>query len=420
MEAISKKNSLFKNSITLISGTAIAQIVAVLFQLLTRRLFKPEDYGAYAVYFSIVSILIIISTLQLNRAIVLPKTDQEASALVSLGIQLSIVINFIIFIIFIIAGKFIMQLLNFPLAYKLWFYFIPIHTAVFAAFQMLNFWLIRKKEYKASSIAKVIRRTSEGSGQIGLAYIMPNAGLFLGDFFGQVANLVYTAFKSVKSGLKLKILSVANSIKLLKTYSDFPKYSTLPMVLNSISLFIPVFFVNILFSSKETGQLDISRMILALPLALISNSVYQVILQHVAESYKSLESIKGYLLKILYSLLALALVGLFLFYFLNEFIFNLFGNQWEQAIQITVILMFSYALKFVVSPLSAIFISLNKVKIGALWQVLNFIALFSLLLIKYSNLMEFIKVLVLIELISYSLYMLLIFFTIKNYERAIL
>jgi hypothetical protein len=82
--------------------------------------------------------------------------------------------------------------------------------------------------------------------------------------------------------------------------------------------------------------------------------------------------------------------------------------------------MFSYALKFVVSPLSAIFISLNKVKFGALWQVLNFIALFSLLLIKYSNLMEFIKVLVLIELISYSLYMLLIFLTVKNYERAIL
>jgi O-antigen/teichoic acid export membrane protein len=419
MKAIQIKSNLFKNIITLISGTAIAQVVAVLFQLLTRRLFSPEDYGTYAVYFSIISILIIVSTLQLNRAIVLPKTDIEASRLASLGIQLSIIINFVIFLLFILAGKFIMQLLNFPVAYKFWFYFIPVHTSVFATFQMLNFWLIRKKEYKASSIAKVIRRTSEGTGQVGFSYILPNSGLFLGDFFGQVANLSYTGFKSIKSGFKLKMLSVASSIKLLKAYSDFPKYSTLPMILNSISLFIPVFFVNFLFSSKETGQLDISRMILALPLALISNSVYQVILQHVAESYKSKESIKGYLLKIMYSLLTLALIGLFLFYFLNDFIFRLFGNQWEQAIQITVILMFSYSIKFVVSPLSAIFISLNKVKIGALWQVLNFTLLLGLLLIDYTSLLNFIKILVLIELISYSLYLLLIFFTIKNYEQKI-
>jgi O-antigen/teichoic acid export membrane protein len=417
MEAI--KSNLFKNIITLISGTAIAQVVAVLFQLLTRRLYSPEDYGAYAVYFSIVSILIIVSTLQLNRAVVLPKTDKEASALVSLGIQSSIVINLIIFIVFILAGKFIMQLLNFPLTYKLWFYFIPLHTSVFAAFQMLNFWLIRKKSYKASSGAKVIRRTTEGTGQIGFAYVAPNAGLFLGAFLGQVANVFYIGYISIKTGARLKILSFAASIKLLKMYSEFPKYSTLPMVLNSISLFIPVFFVNILFSSEETGQLDISRMVLALPLALISNSVYQVILQRVAESYRALEPIKAYLLKIMYSLLGMALVGLVLFYFLNEFIFSLFGDQWGQAAKITAVLMFSYAIKFVVSPISAIFISLNKVRIGAMWQVFNFALLFSLLLLNNLVFLDFIKVLVLIELFSYTLHLLLIFFTIKNYERKI-
>lgn len=413
------KTNILKNIITLISGMAIAQVVAVLFQLVTRRLFSPEDYGAYAVYFSIVSILIIVSTLQLNRAVVLPKTDKEASALVSLGIQSSIVINFFIFIVFIIAGKFIMQLLNFPLAYKLWFYFIPVHTAVFAAFQMLNFWLIRKKAYKASSVAKVLRRTTEGMGQVGFAYLTPNVGLFLGDFIGQVANVFYTGFESIKTGARLKILSVTDSFKLLTKYSDFPKYSTFPMVLNSISLFIPVFFVNILFSSEETGQLDISRMILALPLALVSNSVYQVILQRVAESYRALESIKAYMLKIMFSLLAMALVGLVLFYFLNEFIFGLFGNQWEQAVQITAILMFSYAIKFVVSPLSAIFISLNKIRIGALWQAFNFLVLFILLFLNTLNFPDFIKVLVLIELISYSLYLVLIFISINNYERKI-
>jgi O-antigen/teichoic acid export membrane protein len=413
------KNSIFKNIVTLVSGTVLAQVIAFLFQLITRRLYSPKDFGAFSVYFGITSILIIISTLQLHKAIVLPKTDHEASKLTGLGIQLSIAINLLIFIVFILAGKYLMQWIDFPLAYKFWFYFIPIQVVFFSCVQVLNFWLIRKENYKASSIAKVVRRKAEGISQVGFGFISTNMGLFIGDFVGQFTSVLYMGYRSIKTGLKIEYISVRTTKTLLTKYSDFPKYSTLPMVLNSISLFIPIFFVNILYSSDETGQLDISRMILALPLALISNSVYQVILQRVAESYRALESIKAYMLKIMFSLLAMALVGLVLFYFLNEFIFSLFGNQWEQAVQITAILMFSYALKFVVSPLSAIFISLNKVKIGALWQIFNFALLFVLLLLDYDCFPDFIRILVVLELISYSLYLILIYITVRIYEKSI-
>ncbi len=160
-------------------------------------------------------------------------------------------------------------------------------------------------------------------------------------------------------------------------------------------------------------------MILALPLALISNSVYQVILQRVAESQRAMESIKSYLFKIMFGLLAVALSGLFVFFFLGHFIFGLFGNQWGQASLITEVLMFSYALKFIVSPLSAIFISLNKIKIGAVWQVLSFSMLFGLLLLKNPSFIYFIKALVIIELTSYFIYLLLIYFTVKNYEQRL-
>ncbi|MBQ2542370.1 MAG: oligosaccharide flippase family protein, partial [Bacteroidales bacterium] len=95
-------NRILKNVTLLVSGTAIAQIILMLFQLVLRRLYSPEVFGAFSVYMSIVGILVILSTMRYELAVVLPKEDRKASGLVAGGILISLAINILVLIITII------------------------------------------------------------------------------------------------------------------------------------------------------------------------------------------------------------------------------------------------------------------------------------------------------------------------------
>ena len=410
---------MLRNFSILTVGTAIAQLIAVGFQLITRRLYTPEDFGAFALYFSIVNVLFILASLQLNRSIVLPKKNTDTNNLVILGLQIVLIISFILGIIFLTFGNIMRHWLNFPDEYKVWFYFIPLTVCVFAMFDIFNYFLIRQKSFKYSAIAKIIRRSTEGASQSGLS-VFSKFGLFFGDLFAQFVNLFFAIFASGKSGFNLKDYNIQLQIKLLGRYSDFPKYSTVPTLLNTISLFFPIIIVNKIFGTTETGQLDMARMVLTIPLALISTSVFQVLLQRTSERRTGNLSIYKDILKVGSVLTITAILGIIVLFLIANPLFSVFGNQWQDAIDISKLLVFSFAIKFVVSPLSSVFTSLERIRIASLWQVIYFTALLSLFFLPNNTLMILIRNLVLIDIISYTIYLILILFEIYKYERSVI
>lgn len=397
-------------------GTAIAQLIAIGFQLITRRLYTPEDFGAFALYFSIINVLFSLASLQLNRAVFLPKNPKDTHNLVMLAIKSVSIISLIVFIVFILAGQYIRTWLKFPVEYKAWFYLIPLTVLIFASFDIFNYYLIREKSFKASMFAKIIRRTTEGSMQSGLGLIN-QFGLFIGDLAAHCVNLIYTISISIKKGFLFKNYDSHKSRQLFKEYSDFPKYSTVPTVLNTISLFFPIIIVNKLFSTEITGQLDLARMVLSVPLALISTSVFQVLLQKTSESAREKQAVSADIIKVGSILFLLSITGIILLKIFAEPLFSIFGGQWSTATDISKILIFSYAIKFVVSPLSSVFTSLNKISIASIWQIFYFSILISLFFIPFDSITDFIKKLVIIDLSSYFIYLVLISAVVINYEK---
>ncbi len=410
---------MLRNFSILTVGTAIAQLIAIGFQLITRRLYTPEDFGAFALYFSIVNVLFVLASLQLNRSVVLPKKNTDANNLVILGLQIVLIISFILAVIFLISGNIMKRWLNFPDEYRVWFYLIPLTVCVFALFDILNYFLIRQKSFKYSAIAKIIRRSTEGASQAGLG-MFSKFGLFFGDLFAQFVNLFFAIFVSRKSGFNLKDYNIQLQIKLLGKYSDFPKYSTVPTLLNTISLFFPIIIVNKIFGTAETGHLDMARMVLTVPLALISTSVFQVLLQRTSENKTENLSIYKDIFKVGSVLTIAAILGIILLFLFANPLFSVFGNQWQDAIDISKLLVFSFAIKFVVSPLSSVFTSLERIRIASLWQVIYFTALLCLFILPNQTLMILIRNLVIIDITSYTIYLLLILFEIYKYERSVI
>lgn len=414
-----KSRLVIKNTLTLVLGVGIAQIIAIVFQLITRRLYTPEDFGAYAVYYSFVSILVSIVSLQYSKAIVLPRFKFQSNNLLIGTILIIFVFSVFIFATIIVFPSVWIKLINFPQKYIHWIYFLPFTVFLLASYETLNYWLIRAKAFNASAYNKIIRRTGEGATQVGIGFTGNSFGILLGDLIGNLVNLLSGIYQIRKHGFRSSDIRYSNIKYILKKYSDFPKYNAVPNLINTISLFFPVLIVNKLYSHSVVGYFDLSRMVLAVPLALITTSLSQVLLQNFSEKRNNNQGLMKPVFKISGLLSLLVLFGIIITEFFAKDIFRIFGSQYIISGIYTKILVFSYGIKFIVSPLSVLFISLERLKISALWQIAYFCLLTSLFLFRDLEIFDFLKILVAIDLVSYSIYYVLIVMVSKQFDYSL-
>ena len=87
-----------KHAATLVSGTVVAQLILIAVQLVIRRMYSADDFGAFSLYMSIVSILVVIVTMRYELAVVLPKEEETSVSILLGGSGISLIINVLIFI----------------------------------------------------------------------------------------------------------------------------------------------------------------------------------------------------------------------------------------------------------------------------------------------------------------------------------
>lgn len=415
-----QRSEFVKNLATLISGTAVAQLIAIGIQPVIRRLYSPEDFGAFAVYISIVGIIVVVTSLRYDQSIVLPKIDNDSKNLVVLSLVLTFFISIIVFIIVLIFAVPIMELFKFPQGYSNWFYLLPFSIFFHGFYQSINYWFIRKKAYKSSSINKLSRRLTEGIVQVGFGLKKISFGLPVGDILGNLANSLSGIYQIRRKNFDLKEVSIKKIKMLASKYSEFPKYNLFPALLNTLSLSMPVFIINEFYTREITGYYDLTRLVLALPFALITISFSQVLYQHIVEKKNSNQLILKGLKNQFYYLFILALVALIIIVLLGPLLFSfVFGKEWNIAGEMARILVFSFAIKFIVSPFSIVLIALEKIKLTAVWQFFYFIIISSLFFLKNVEVFTILKMIVLVDLISYGIYFLIIYYISYQYDNKL-
>lgn len=412
-----RNSSFVRNSLTLIFGTALAQLIPILLQPLIRRSYTPEQFGLISVYLTIVGMFAAISNFKYESAVVIPKGKKEADHLVAIGLILSFLMSVILLVIMYLIQDTWSSLLKINKNYIWFFYFIPFSVFLVSGFKCLNMYLIRNNAFKKSSKNKILRRSSEGFTQAAMGLNHNPYGLFSGMMLGDIVNFSASLLQSIKLGFCLNLTHLKEIVITGKKYWKFPVYHAIPSLLNTISLTLPVLIINEFYGEYQTGQYDLSRLILSLPMALISISLSQVYLQNIAGKIQKSESIIKLFNKTSLSLFLMSLPIIFVVYFFAEPVFELFfGPQWQDAAKMTSLLIFSQALKFIVSPLSASLVALSDVKYSALWQIAYFILIGSLFFIENMSLYDLLKIYLVIDLCAYTIYYFIIRYRIMKYE----
>jgi O-antigen/teichoic acid export membrane protein len=413
------KSPVTRNILTLVSGNVVAFIVPVILYPFVSRIFTPQDYALFGVYFSLFTFLEIASAGRYDFAVVIPSRDEDSINLIAGGLIVAALYSMFLLGVFLIGRDLIAGSLNNPQLSQ-WLLLLPLALFLVSINKLCNAWLVRRKQFKASSINKGSQKIAEGSAQVALGLTKVGNGLVLGDLCGRLFNAAMAIFQSVRHGLDKNQVNRVALVRNLKQYIEFPKFGILPAMLNSLGGTLPVFIVSSYFTSEVSGGFNFSRMILAVPFSLIAAGISQALMQLAAERKNEGKPLYDDLISIARKLALLCvLVWVLLFFWGPELFSFVFGSKWRLAGEFSSILTISSSIALLVSPFSTLLIVLGKIRWLSLWQVSYFVLVSMLWLLRDATVSEFLWVFVLIDALAYLFFGLIIYRAVKVYENKI-
>lgn len=414
-----KKEPFSKNVLILISGTTISHLIPLILYPAFTRLFTPADFGLFALFISIISLIDVISTGRLELAVVLPEKDKDSINVIAAGISFLLIICIILYLPVILLSDFISLQINNP-EIKQWLFLAPIAIFIMGISKLFNYWLIRKKSFALFAANKIYQRILEGVFTLGFKAAKFSNGLIVGDFVGRFSLAAISLFQAVKKGFMFNLINKRDMLKMVKRYKEYPLYNTIPSLLNTSCTLLPVFLISSFYDESTTGYYNLSRQILAIPIALISANISQVLLRDITEKRNRNQMIYNDIKSLFYKLAVLSALFIIILFFSGPYLFGFFfGSDWKISGEYTQILVFSYAFSFIVTPLSSVFIALEKVKILSIWQISYFTLVCLLFFARYLEVKKFLLLVTIIDMLAFSVYLFLILKVAKKFDKFI-
>lgn len=376
------------------TGTTIAQAIPIAISPILTRIYTPDDFGMFALYISIASIIAAIATGRYELAIMLPRKDENAANLVVLSIGIALIVSLVSFIIVFLFNERITNFLG-NREISNWLYFIPMTVLFTGIYQSFNYWSNRKKRFRRLAINRITRSSVTSTVNIGMGFGGLGGGLILGNVLG-LGIATGTLGRKVWHEIA-KFTGQINKIKMLvlmRKYRKMPMLNVPNALVDSFRLFGINILIAKMFSSTILGQFSLGWKMVQSPMLIIGGSLSQVFFERISKVKKSdLNAIaKLFLLKA--SLVGFPIFTI-IFIFAPDIFSFVFGQNWILAGQVASIISPWLFLNFLTSPLSTIFIVLNKQE--SLFYLSVVYMLVPLIEIFYFRNLEFLDVLIIIS-----------------------
>lgn len=357
------KSDFSKNIFALIKGTTLSQAIPIMISPVLTRLFTPSEFGYYSLYISIVAFLTILSTARYEFAIVLPKDGKKAINILALSIMIATTVSLFVFVLLLFFKD---EFLNFLDAKYLAnvIYLLPISLFLAGVIQSLNLWFNRKKYFSHMAKAQIYQSLTIASSQLSFGFFQLTNGLIYGNLLGRFFALFVYLKKFLQKDVRyLVFVNKQMMISLMKRYKDFPLINSWHALSDVARTSGVVFLISLFFGSTVLGFFTLSIKVLQVPISVIGSALGQVLYQKFSQLNNSDRSLYLYVKSIVIKLSLLSCVLFFVLYFVAPYIFGLiFSKEWEEVGVYVQILIPYLFINFILSPISAIPIILEKQK----------------------------------------------------------
>ena len=366
--------SFIKDVTSLSSKTVIGQFIGIVLMPIVTRLYVPEQFGVVSLFISIAMVIGVSSALRYDQAVIMPKDETSARALVFLSVAIAVVFGVLVALVIMLLHWWRPDFMQTGvLGY--WLYVLPLACLFLGAINTLTAWCMRRKLYPSLGNSEIAVAVSSGATRIaaGVAFGSSVLWLMLSTFLGYVVQVVMLSrgagLKGLFSGGRP---NWAELTALAKTYRDFPMYSAPTGLLNRLSQNLPILLMGLLFSASAVGFYALANRLLKMPLSVVSLPLKRVYMQRVAEMCNDGRLLAGVLVRATFGVL---LVGFLPFTIIAVYGPPLFGfvlgEQWTIAgVYAAAIAPWLYS-AFALTPASSNYVILNRQRLWLQLQILT-------------------------------------------------
>lgn len=362
-----------RNVMTLSTGVVIAHAISLASSPIITRLFTPENFGLLAIFSSLMGIIVTISSLCYERAIVLPKKDSDAVKVMVLS---TIILFLVCFMCLALVG-FLRDSIAVLLGSEelsFWLLVIPIGALLGGFLNILRFWAIRIKYFRDHAATSIIQTGVGAIIKIATGFLIGAwaGGLIYGALIGVFFAVLFLFIKTIKDETIHLIRGISiNSIKQVASeYKKFPYYASWNALLNAVSQSIIVFLFAIFFTPAVVGFYHLGNRVLRMPLAFLSQSVNKVYFQKAALQYASGQEILDGFKKTTFVLITLGILPFVILSFFGSPLFSfVFGKEWSEAGLYVQILAPWLFFGFINAPSNVIYDIMAKQDIKLLYEL---------------------------------------------------
>jgi O-antigen/teichoic acid export membrane protein len=372
------------------TGTAVAQAIPIAISPILTRIYSPEEFGLFALFFALLSILSVLANARYENAVMLPKKDSDAINIFALAIIINTFLSLFLLIVIVLFNDDLTRLLGSD-AIAIWLYFIPIALFFTGLFNILNSFNNRQKNYKDIADAMVVKSIVLAVIQISIGLIKSGAtGLISGQIVSQLfANMklmknIINDKKLMKSIKKVKIIALA------KKYKDFPKFSLPSAFASVLSGHLSNILISIFYSVATLGFYSLVQRVLGIPSSLIGKSIGQVYYEEGTKEKKRTGKAERLFNATFQKLLVIGFPSFLVLFFIVEELFAfVFGEEWRVTGHYAQIVVPMFFISFIVSSLSSTYDMFEQLKIELVWQVVLLVGSVTIVVLSHLMSVEF-------------------------------
>ena len=314
----------------MLGGNVLAQVIALAAYFILMRIFSPDDYGLYNIFYSYIEVLIILSTLKYELAVVVADDDREANDLAGLTLRINTLVSLLLLTIALVLWLTGMLPGNFA---QLGWMVLLIPPMVFFCGTSRVYGALFNRMHRYRSIA-VNETVNAGTGallKIALGLLgMLQAGMPVGTVAGRaIANITYR--------LKLRQLGRTPSFhgdrtaafSVMRKHRNFPFFVASKDFINSLSYNLPFLWLALYFDRAEVGLFALALTFTFRPANLLNTAIEKVYYARTAEGVRQGEPVGRMISRMLLVVNAIALPVCILAWFAAEPVFSFcFGGRW--------------------------------------------------------------------------------------------
>jgi O-antigen/teichoic acid export membrane protein len=378
----------WRHLLTVLSGSLAAQALPILAAPVITRLCRPEDLGAFSIWFGVIAIAAIAATLRMENAMIIDhRRPRQRICFGVVGWSASWLA------VLLTLAAAIARLTG--LTGMSWFGVLTLGLGAWltATMQTTLAYAASHNAFAPAAKARVWAAGGIALSQLGLLAAGVGAGALLaGQLLGLAAGLAaarrllkppstrqprrrpWRWLRRLSRHGAAWLLPTPVQRRYLDTHRAFWHFSLPANLLNAAVGQLPVLIIGARHGAQAAGLFALTQRVLAAPISLLAASVLEVFKRESVRQFQTSGNCRPAYLHALRVLLLLGCGPSLLLVLASPALFAFaFGENWRGAGELAQILAPLYFLNFIASPLSYVFFVAGRQKIELVWQIALFL-----------------------------------------------